>query len=63
MQSSRVINLASIPFEIQILELKGIGAISQNGLWSDSLGSNPSSINYGLVEHMIYPLEPQFIHS
>lgn len=63
MQSSRVINSANIPFEIQILEFKGISAIWQNGLWSDRLGSNPASINYGLLEQMIYPLEPQFTHS
>lgn len=52
MQSTRVINSSNIPFEIYILELKGIGGIWQNGLCSDGLGSNPASIIYGLFEQI-----------
>lgn len=52
MQSTRVINSSNIPFEIYILELKGIGGIWQNGLCSDGLGSNLASIIYGLFEQI-----------
>lgn len=34
-QSTRVMNSSNTPFEIQIFEFKGTGAIWQNGLWSD----------------------------
>lgn len=46
MQSTRAINSANIPLEIQILEFKGIGAVQLNGLRSDRLGSNSASTIY-----------------
>ena len=48
MQSTGVINTASTPLEIQILEFKRISAIGPNGLWSDRLGSNPVPLIGGL---------------
>lgn len=64
MWSTRVVNSAKIPLEIQILEFKGIGTIWPNVLCSDRLGSNPASIIDGLFEQTdVSPLEPQFTHS
>lgn len=56
MWSTRVVNSANIPLEIQILEFKRIGTIWPNVLCSDRLGSSPASIN-------VSPLAPQFTHS
>lgn len=64
MRSTRVVNSANIPLEIQMLEFKRIGTIWQNVLCSDRLGSNPASIIDGLFEQIdVSPLAPQFTHS